>query len=68
MAALAQRVYAHVTTAADTLGNLGYLADVFERVEKQIWIDEWGHVTPEGNELIANHIATLLEAHLSNSK
>jgi len=36
------------------------LASVFAGVERSIWIDTWGHVTPEGNRLIAAAMAEIL--------
>ncbi|HSH75293.1 MAG TPA: SGNH/GDSL hydrolase family protein, partial [Longimicrobiales bacterium] len=44
--------------------HLHYLGDAFDEVEAQLWIDTWGHVTPEGNEIVAGHLASLLRPSL----
>jgi hypothetical protein len=32
------------------------LEDLFDGEDSQIWIDTWGHVTPRGNELVAERM------------
>ncbi len=42
------------------LSRIHCATHVFDEYEEQIWIDEWGHVTPRGNEIVGQMIASLL--------
>ncbi len=53
LAELARAVYTKIALAASDSEHLWYIADVFDEEETQIWIDEVGHITPEGNRLVA---------------
>lgn len=58
---LFSRAYERIPAEAARREHLHYLGDVFDDVEAQLWIDTWGHVTPEGNEIVATRIAEALE-------
>ena len=57
---LSNAVYGRILQEASRRDRLWYLATVFDGVADQVWIDEWGHVTPSANRLIADQIATAL--------
>lgn len=38
------------------------LTNVFDEIPTQLWIDTWGHVTPEGNEIIAAAMVDALQS------
>jgi lysophospholipase L1-like esterase len=48
-------VYRRVQQAAEKYKNLYYMANIFDEYKPLVWIDE-AHVTPEGNQLIAQKI------------
>jgi hypothetical protein len=52
--------YQNIKSAAPEYSRLWYLADVFSGEEDQIWIDEWGHVTPQGNRLVAEKMLAVV--------
>ncbi len=58
----AHAVYRRVDSADAALQRLRSIADLFDEHDQQIWIDEWGHVTPEGNRLVAEVMLADLEA------
>ncbi len=53
---LTRGAYAEVARAAPGREGLWYVADLFDDVDEQLWIDELGHVTPAGNELVARRM------------
>ena len=53
---LAREAYGRVARAASEREDLWYIADIFDDVDEQLWIDELGHVTPVGNALVARRI------------
>jgi hypothetical protein len=57
---LAEQVYRDIATIDWTEDRVWYIADIFDRQETQIWIDEWGHVTPEGNRLVAEEMLAVI--------
>jgi len=63
--ALFTATYKRIESAAPTHQNLYYIAPVFDGVESQLWIDTWGHVTPEGNRLIAQKMLPIIEKQLA---
>ena len=65
LADLAHRVYANVSSVASDYENLWSLADIFDGEHAQIWIDEVGHLTPEGNRLVAQEILAVVESELA---
>ena len=52
--AIARETYLAIESFCGTTDHLKTLSDVFDDQREQIWIDEAGHVTPEGNKLLAN--------------
>jgi hypothetical protein len=50
---LSESVYRRVEQVAKKYENLYYLAEIFNALDSQIWID-FSHVTPVGNRLIAD--------------
>jgi hypothetical protein len=65
LAALSNSVYDEMVLASANNTNLWYIADVLDGQVTQIWIDAWGHITPEGNELVARKMLAVLESELS---
>ena len=61
---LAQTAYRNVALAAPERDNLWYIADIFDLEEGQIWVDEVGHITPEGNLIIAQKMLEAFENSL----
>jgi hypothetical protein len=57
---LARAIYQNVESGGRDYDRLVYMAEVFDDQEKQIWIDEAGHVTPEGNRLIAEEMLSVI--------
>jgi lysophospholipase L1-like esterase len=57
---LFETTYGRIAAEADNSERLFDLARVFDHVQSQIWIDTWGHTTPEGNELVAEAIVEAL--------
>ncbi len=45
-------VYRTMELECSKYANLYYLANIFDKYNSQIWIDEW-HITPVGNQVIA---------------
>jgi lysophospholipase L1-like esterase len=65
MAELAVAVYSQIQKASDQYERLYYIADTLDAHEYQIWIDSWGHITPEGNYIVAQSMLQVLADHLS---
>jgi len=61
---LAAEVHHDISNATREHEHLWDLASVFDQEGNQIWIDEWGHVTPEGNRLVAQKMITIMEGQL----
>lgn len=57
---LAAEVYEQVALSVPGHEHLWNISDAFEGEHEQIWIDAWGHVTPEGNRLVAAEILSVL--------
>lgn len=53
-------IYAGVVAEAEQRPNLHDLSDLFDTVEDGLWIDTWGHVTPEGNRRVAEAMVEVL--------
>ena len=62
---LTRAVYELIEAEVDDYENLWYIADVLDPMETQIWIDEWSHVTPSGNELVAERMLDLIADRLA---
>ena len=54
--------YERIREEAEDAHHLHYLAHAFDDEEAQIWIDTWGHVTPEGSRLVAHMMAEMIKA------
>jgi len=52
-------VYRRVEQAANKYENLYYIAEIFDSLDSQIWIDE-AHITPVGNRLIAEKMFSVI--------
>jgi lysophospholipase L1-like esterase len=63
---LVRSTYRKISMAASHHKNLWYIANVFDNQTEQIWIDTWGHVTPEGNRLIAREILAAIKNESGN--
>ena len=61
LALLCRSVYRRVEEAARREQNLCYLGNVFQGHESTIWMDAWGHLVPEGNQIVARAISKCLE-------
>jgi hypothetical protein len=66
MVNLVRSTYGKISIAASHHKNLLYIANVFDNQTEQIWIDTWGHVTPEGNRLVARKILIKIKNNLGN--
>lgn len=53
---LAKAIYNDIELIATDYERLWYIADVFDSVDDQIWIDNVGHITPDGNRIVAGEI------------
>ncbi len=54
-------MYQNIAKKRPEYKRLYYIADAFDKHDTQIWIDEWGHVTPEGNRLVAQKMLRIIE-------
>jgi lysophospholipase L1-like esterase len=63
---LVKSTYGKISIAASNHKNLWYIANVFDNQTEQIWIDTWGHVTPQGNRLVAREILAAIKNHSGN--
>ena len=61
LALLCRSVYRRVEEAARREQNLCYLGNVFQGHESTIWMDPWGHLVPNGNQIVARAISKCLE-------
>lgn len=61
LAKLANEVYAQIRSAAPSYEHLWYMGDIFNSEVGTIWIDEVGHITPEGNKLVATQMIRAME-------
>jgi lysophospholipase L1-like esterase len=64
---LAQAAHERIARAAEVSDGLWQMGDVFDEASEQIWIDEWGHVTPVGNRLIARAMAVAIDDRISRA-
>lgn len=65
MANLAEAFYENIASVAPDYKHLWYLADIFDEEKTQIYIDDVGHITPEGNRLVAQEILGRIESRLA---
>jgi hypothetical protein len=59
---LVVETYRQAAVAASEYPRLHLIADVFDDVEESIWIDTWGHVTPIGNQIVAQRMLEFMTA------
>ncbi len=57
---LFHETYRRVATRAPEEEHLYDIADVFDQVEEQTWTDPYGHVTPQGNRIVALRMLEVL--------
>lgn len=63
---LSRATYNKISRITPKYDHMYYLGEIFNNEIESIWIDTWGHVTPEGNELIAREMAKVI--HQSSTK
>jgi hypothetical protein len=56
--------YARISKAQSNYQHLYYLGNIFDHDQRQIWIDNWGHVTPVGNELVSKAIVNIIASEV----
>ncbi len=54
---LTEKTYKVVAARAPERPGVYDISDSFVGIDGLLWIDNWGHVTPEGNEIIARNMA-----------
>jgi hypothetical protein len=59
---LTEDSYKALSSRAAAHDRLWDLSDVFDDSSEQVWIDDCGHVTPRGNEIVAERIAEIILA------
>lgn len=64
--ALANTVYQNISLVSQNYEHLRNLANIFDIEKEQLWIDEWGHITPEGNRLVAQKMLESLRNSLTD--
>ena len=57
-------VYDRIYSLAPDYENLFYIANILIGHDEQIWIDTLGHITPEGNRLVAQKMLSVIEPQL----
>ena len=62
---LAMAFYGKVASVGPELEHFRNLADLFDDQGKLIWIDEVGHITPEGNRLVAQAMLEVIKPQLA---
>jgi hypothetical protein len=60
-------VYRTMELESSKYENLYYLGHIFDNYDSPIWIDEW-HVTPVGNQLLAQKMLDVVTAHNQGRK
>jgi lysophospholipase L1-like esterase len=68
LADMANAAYSEVELLAPEYDDLWYLADAFDDLGEQIWIDSWGHVTPVGNRHVAEAMLAIIEDQLERDQ
>lgn len=59
---LAEETYRRIRLEALSSETIWYLGNVLDHEESQIWIDTWGHITPEGNQLVAEALTDIIQS------
>jgi len=65
LADLAKAIYGNVALVSPYYKYLWNLEHIFDKETKQIWIDEVGHITPEGNQMVAQEMLAIIEKQLA---
>jgi hypothetical protein len=60
-------VYRSMELEPSRYKNLYYLGHIFDKYNSQIWIDEW-HITPAGNQLVAQKMLDVVTARIKGVK
>lgn len=55
------QTYENIETADPNYENLYYLGSVFDDVREPVWLDTWGHVTPEANSIVAGEMLRIIK-------
>ena len=58
---LFQKTFKKIEAEAHTHEHLYYLGNIFDPAEESLWIDTWGHTTPEGNQIISNDLISIIK-------
>lgn len=58
---LFQKTYKKIEAETSDHEHLYYLGNIFDPVEDSIWIDTWGHTTPQGNQIVADDLIKVIE-------
>jgi len=53
---LFQKTYKKIEAETASHEHLHYLGNIFDPVEESIWIDTWGHTTPQGNQIVVDEL------------
>jgi hypothetical protein len=65
LAVFAEAVYENIALRSRDYEYFRDLTDVFEKEASQIYIDDVGHITPEGNHLVAQEISRKIESRFA---
>lgn len=66
LASIAAAFYENIGSLDRDYEQITYLGNMFDEKELQIWIDDVGHITPEGNRQVAQEILAIIEDHFAN--
>ena len=58
---LFQKTYKKIEAETPNYEHLYYLGNIFDPVEESVWIDTWGHITPKGNQIVANELIRVIK-------
>lgn len=67
LASLADAFYANTVSLGRGYKKFYYLGNIFDDEKQQIWVDEVGHITPEGNRLVAQEIQAIIDKQLADN-
>ncbi len=65
---LFRAVYSQIELRAPEYENLHSLAQILDQQDSQVWTDYLGHVTPEGNEIIAEAMLDVITPQMDKAK
>lgn len=58
---LFQKTYKKIESETPSYERLYYLGNIFDPVEETIWIDTWGHITPEANQIVTDELIRVIK-------